>query len=83
MIDDYGAVSGMRIGKETEVLGKNLPLCYFVHYESYMTRPGIESVPPRRGEKPVTNRLSYGKEFVCRLLSANLKVREFLSFWVT
>jgi hypothetical protein len=29
MIDEYGAVDRMRIGRETEVLGENLPQCHF------------------------------------------------------
>jgi hypothetical protein len=38
MIDDeYGAVGGMRIGRKTEVLGGNLPQCYFVHPKSHVT----------------------------------------------
>jgi hypothetical protein len=37
MIDDgYGAVVGMRIGRETEVLREILPQCHFVHHKSYM-----------------------------------------------
>jgi hypothetical protein len=29
--DECGAVSGMRIGRGTELLGENLPQCHFVH----------------------------------------------------
>jgi hypothetical protein len=37
---DYGnfrAVGGMRIGRETEVLGENPPQYHFVHHKSHMT----------------------------------------------
>jgi hypothetical protein len=49
MIDDgdCGAVGGMRIGKETEVLAENLPQCHFGDHKSHMTLPGIELRSPR------------------------------------
>jgi hypothetical protein len=35
--DDCEAVGGMRIGRETEVLGENLFQRHFVHHKSHMT----------------------------------------------
>jgi hypothetical protein len=31
---------------KTEVLGENMPQCYFVDYKSYMTWPGLEPSLP-------------------------------------
>jgi hypothetical protein len=47
MIDDgdCGAIGGMRIDRETEVLEGNLPRYHFVHNKSHM-RPGLKSGPP-------------------------------------
>jgi hypothetical protein len=33
MIDDCGAICGMRVGRGTEVPGENLPQCHSVHYK--------------------------------------------------
>jgi hypothetical protein len=34
---ECGAVGGMRIGREIEVLGEKLPQYHFVHHKSHMT----------------------------------------------
>jgi hypothetical protein len=49
MIDEgnCGAIGGMKIIRETEVFGENLPQRNFVHHKSHMTRPGLEPGPPR------------------------------------
>jgi hypothetical protein len=36
----------MKIGRETEALGENLPQRYFVHHKSHLTRPGLELGTP-------------------------------------
>jgi hypothetical protein len=33
---DCGAIGGMKIGRETEALGENLPQRHFVHKKSHM-----------------------------------------------
>jgi hypothetical protein len=45
--DDYddGEIGGM-IGRETEVLGENLPQCRFVHHKPHMLRGGETGPPP-------------------------------------
>jgi hypothetical protein len=48
MIDDgdCGAIGGMQMAGETEVLGENLPQCHIAHHKSHMTRSGFEPGPP-------------------------------------
>jgi hypothetical protein len=36
MIDEYGTVVALRIGRESEVLGENLFQCPSLHYELYV-----------------------------------------------
>jgi hypothetical protein len=41
------------LARETELLGKILPQCHFIHNKSY-----LDMNPGRRGGKPATNHLS-------------------------
>jgi hypothetical protein len=34
---DCGAIGGMKIGRESELLGENLPQCQFAHQKFHMT----------------------------------------------
>jgi hypothetical protein len=34
---DCGEIGGMKIGRETKVLGENLAECNFIHHQSCMT----------------------------------------------
>jgi hypothetical protein len=36
-----------RLAGETEVLGESLPQRHYVHHKSHLSRPGLESGPPR------------------------------------
>jgi hypothetical protein len=47
---------------ETEILGKNLSQCHFVHHKFHW--PDMRSNPGRRVGKSATNRLSYGTAVV-------------------
>jgi hypothetical protein len=39
---DDGEVGGMKIDRETEVLGENLPQRHIVHHKTHLTRPGLK-----------------------------------------
>jgi hypothetical protein len=44
---DYGAIGGMKIGRENQSTGRKPAPAPLVHHKSHMTRTGIESRPPR------------------------------------
>jgi hypothetical protein len=56
---DNGEIGGM-IGRETEVLGGNLPQCRFVHHKPHMLPPYVN--PGRRGGKAASSKLVSIKE---------------------
>jgi hypothetical protein len=57
----FGAIGGMNLAGETEVLGGNLSTT-----KSHMTR---SRTPDRSGGNPATNRLSYGAAHHIQLLA--------------
>jgi hypothetical protein len=52
--DDCGAIGGIKMAGETEVLGENLPQRHFVHHKSHMTRPGLEPRTAAVGSQRLT-----------------------------
>jgi hypothetical protein len=36
IVNERGSFSGIRIGRETEVLGENHPQCHFVHHKFHV-----------------------------------------------
>jgi hypothetical protein len=37
IINVYGGICGMRLGRRNEILVENQPQCYFFHHNSHMT----------------------------------------------
>jgi hypothetical protein len=72
----------MIIGRETEVLGENLPQRYFVHHKSHFQDTGSNA--GRRGGKPATNRLNHGAAFPIKVNSCIIlnmcKIYEWVGF---
>jgi hypothetical protein len=47
MVDDYGAVGGMRMGRgKPKYAEKTCPQRHFIYHKSHMTSPGLERGPP-------------------------------------
>jgi hypothetical protein len=44
---DCGPIAGMKISRETEVLGENLPQRCIIHHKSHMNGPRLEPGPSR------------------------------------
>jgi hypothetical protein len=51
---DDGEFGGMKIARETEVLGENLPQRHFVHHKSHLTRPRARNRAAAVGSQRLT-----------------------------
>jgi hypothetical protein len=66
-----GEFGGIKIGRETEVLGETCPSATLCNTNPTWPDPG--SNPGRRGGKPATNRLSYGSASLLWLIVWNMR----------
>jgi hypothetical protein len=64
-VNAYGAVGGMRIGRRNRITWRK-PARHF--FTINPTLPHLGSKPGRSGEKPETNRLSYGTAYLSSIL---------------
>jgi hypothetical protein len=70
----FGAIGGMKMTGETEVLGENLPQRHFVRHKIPHDQTRSRT-PDRSGVNPAINRLSYGAAFFFSPISSPLTTR--------